>query len=537
MKRNAKLFAFMGIALVLVLTMIGCGKKEKESDIISVVTAAPVSNQNQSNDPALNATGNEVLLSEPIDENFAPILVSEVDSYVRTESEVVPIPMSVFWNPEDIIASIDNVGIVMSCSYMVPYIKENLEVTDSYYTNIASALAGLRSELAEQAVTSLDMGREFATEVFSSNGTVTEEYYDVTQMEIMRADSSVVSLLTFNENYYGGVHPNYGYNAYTFDTASGRRITFDSILSDSAKKNNYKKVSETIRDEVLKITDAGEMLDFSVIPELIAFDTLTFTIDYQGVSVYINPYVIGPYAAGSFVVHLTFKKFGDLFNGSYTKTPDSYMIDSSSEWFLYDVDGDGEYDELPGPDGDYSDYLEAVMMRASDGRLFLYQHFKDRECGDLLRVYQVNGVLHYTLCGEIKGAQIAQVVKRDDWGSTDSVDPQDFGIMYHSNVCGETYEKAFYHLGEDGLPVQHSKYFSIVSPDNDLTLKRDLVFQLIDNETDQPVQNVNLPQGTIMKMLRTNREQVVDFTTETDKIYRISLDGIDPIEFFDGLMM
>lgn len=516
------------------LVLAGCAREADDGDIVSVtvVTPAPDGIRNSADLQNSSSSVSDQLAASNV--TFEPINIATVDEYVRCDSEVVPIPVSVFWDSDEYTATLDG-RVVMSSSFMVPFVNANLAVQDPYYTGIVSALATLRSDLAASAVQTVSMGLEYASELYSVQGSDFEPYYDTTEMTVNRADSTVVSFLAHNEYYFGGVHPNYSYWGYNYDTASGRELTLLGILSEAASKNNYRKLTDAIETEVCAKTSQPEILDFSVLPDMIATDGLPFTIDYQGITVYINPYVIGPYAAGYFEVHLSFKKYGDLFTDAYRKVPASYMLATNGYQYAYDVDSDGEYEDMHAPESNALAVTSMVMVHNTDGKNYLYMYYAEEGFAGMNHVYEITGEQEYTYVASVDGVFLP-VVNYGAKAACTVADPQDLWIEAGHCVLGVTFEKAAYHINEDGVPVRHSRYFIVSYPsEEDITLKQDMIFQLVDSETDMPVENVLLPQGSVLHLYRTDCNGVVDFRAENDKIYRIRTAGLEPYGSFDGL--
>ena len=48
----------------------------------------------------------------------------------------------------------------------------------------------------------------------------------------MRADSQVISLRSYNNDYAGGVHGDYAYYGTTFDTVTGEELKIQDIVTD-----------------------------------------------------------------------------------------------------------------------------------------------------------------------------------------------------------------------------------------------------------------------------------------------------------------
>lgn len=515
--------------LLTALVLSGCSGQDKPVDVLNVVTATP----------APTAKVEDVSAEDSTDSQFVPIVVQDAPEYYRIDNEVLPIPISVVWEDEDFTKTFDD-KTIMNASFMVPYLSTGLTVTDGYYSNIAAAIASFRGILTEKAVEALEIGYNYATDAMSMGAVIAEPYYDFTRTMVNRADSSVVSFLTYNENYFGGTHMHYEYCGYNYDTATGRQLSLNEVLSDKAKKDDYSKlikiVKEQVEDSFVKwnYNAPDDFCNYSVLPNLFAQDSIPFTIDYQGITLYINTYVIGPYAAGSFTIHIPFNKYADLLTDTYKKVPCAYMIDSLVGEFAYDLNNDGVYENFVCPGSEEAGSIGySCLIHNTDGSNFIYSLKQGDNDYRYIEIYSAK-TDEIALIGK-ESREIMSVADVNPWSCHNIVDPQEFLFETRTDVLGTTFEKIACHIDENGFPQRHSRYHSFVGELPELTLKKDMTFQLIDSESDEPVENVDLPTGTILVLFRTDCLGVVDFKAENERIYRIRTENIDPDEYFEGI--
>ena len=63
-------------------------------------------------------------------------------------------------------------------------------------------------------------------------GTYSYYYSSFQSYNVMRADSQVISLRSYNNDYTGGIHGDYAYYGTTFDTVTGEELKIQDIVTD-----------------------------------------------------------------------------------------------------------------------------------------------------------------------------------------------------------------------------------------------------------------------------------------------------------------
>lgn len=187
----------------------------------------------------------------------------------------------------------------------------------------------------------------FATEEFKKDSESFSTYISTLDVQVRRADSIVVSIL---EDYYADGSRKF--NGINYDTESGKELGLADVFTDTSKIHTVveKEIMSRIgEDEPFSNTAVIEY--FKNTPE----DSITWTLDYNGVTFYFNAGDIAPTNFGVQVVTVTFAKYPDLFNKKYTIVPDEYIVSLPvSAPFYTDITGDKKADELI-ISGDYDD--------------------------------------------------------------------------------------------------------------------------------------------------------------------------------------
>lgn len=201
--------------------------------------------------------------------------------------------------------------------------KYNKEVEELY-----------QKELAELENVSLS-SEEAKKNVLSSSGNTPESN---TNCELIRADKTIVSVLLFRSTNYTGGGIEYSRSAVNFDTRSGKRLRFSDVVRDA---DRFFMLAEKRAKE-----SVGTDTEFP--PELLdkikeKGSELTWTVNQEGVSVYLDVYEYGKSRKEPAVLTVYFDEARNVFEERYTKTEEDYVIPLIGEMHLdLDIDGDGK---------------------------------------------------------------------------------------------------------------------------------------------------------------------------------------------------
>ena len=116
---------------------------------------------------------------------------------------------------------------------------------------------------------------------------------------LLFADDRVVSVKISNEGYIGGAHGFYDERLFSFDTTTGKALSWDDLVGQGSRypllrvaEAEFRKVRNVSIRESLR--DAG--FEF---PEGIEFAlSANFAITQEGIRLHYNPYEIAPYFMG-----------------------------------------------------------------------------------------------------------------------------------------------------------------------------------------------------------------------------------------------
>ena len=459
------------------------------------------------------------------------------------------------------------------------------EKTTLRYPELADALR----QLKEQKEHNFDMATESLLD--SQQFMIETESYpidltDYTECRVLRADNVLFSFIETNENYYGGAHGMYSVAGYAFDVDTGKNLSFTDIVVDETKIRDL--IAEKLDEEY------GDIFfdDIHTLIDQYDFNSLCWSISYFDVTLYFNPYDLGPYASGSQQVVFPFSKYADLFDEKYLSVPEQFVTQLSEyEQFCMDVNGDGKNEDI----GLSSKYLEddcLSVLISVDGKetdsdswsyridtylikvqnkvyLYLFEHHENDYV--TLKVYDFakedfvendNANLYIP--------EKSNFEERDNISFCESTGPV-FSNPGKVRMASRletlsTYQGTKeYHVNESGMLVTDDDYYDVEVSFLIKTLE-DIPCQIVSGEEMNTSESGTIPAGTFVKIISATEDKVFvveavgyapdenndmygfyeDDNTKynTEEIFCIQLDeefgntlnGRDVWELFDGLM-
>lgn len=308
---------------------------------------------------------------------------------------------------------------------------------------------------------------------------------------LVRADSSMVSILVATAIDQAGAHPSYVLTAYNIDPSSGMQFELDELIQDDA----YEGLAERLATALVAKYDpsdfnaymdlqmaAGENADLKEeaiiaaiaedIQPMIDEGTLTYTVGQTEITFYWEPYSLAIYAAGTLQVPITYADAPDLVWEGYTHAPSRYIstLRKTDPATILDADGKAHSLTLTVGTGnteekvldvtitlDGNDYTEqipgtqyAAYLIHVDSRNYLYIETQGTDENAYLYVYDLNG------------SAPSYVDTFDGWFTNYTPsDPDRMALLTNEavNAAGETDDDdlsklaQIYSVGADGMPV------------------------------------------------------------------------------------
>lgn len=296
-KKRTGFFLFLAVALSVMLTLSGCGRKEDAAEETEEIQAA---GQDQAGDGQTGPETEENVAEETEEE------IPEVLEAVVSETSVQEI------------ATTDNVILLRSSvqdvRVTIPGNAEAAEQINQFFADRKAAFADTTEEYrkiaqedweeraamsaAQEEAEAPGEGQE--TETAADTGAeeaVSWQSYELgVSFCVKRVDERLISIVEDSFEYTGGAHPNSVRVAYNFDTQTGERLKLEDVASDldEIRTESTQYLGDMFQDEKWQ-----EVLfsDYKNHLEDILTDSTWYT-DEEGFHIICNEYIITPHSEG-----------------------------------------------------------------------------------------------------------------------------------------------------------------------------------------------------------------------------------------------
>lgn len=398
------------------------------------------------------------------------------------------------------------------------------------------------------------------------------EYCSNSSYSVQRADNLILSVREDCNEYTGGAHGMYGIWGINYDPSTGEELTLADVCAkvDELPVILSEKVIENYADEY----ETFESLE-SILEEYKPED-YNWTMGYQGITFYFNPYEIASYAMGTIKVTLWFDESPELFDEKFFEKPTTGYVmelplDNEVEINLnkerkdklkistyYETEEDEEYgvQRLRVTLNDNSYYEEEyygydfypclVCVNDSDKeQYFLYVQGIAENDYSCISIYDLNGE-EIKMIDRLSGVGFCGVWDEDagEYGTYYSCvfsNPQEFELGTRMEILGTWTGKRLYSIdAENGIPKPMTEYFTISNSWNPAVSRIPLEVTMLPDETKE-----ELAAGTEFYFIRTDGESYVDARLADGRECRImveivdyvqTINGVDQWECFDNLL-
>lgn len=430
------------------------------------------------------------------------------------------------------------------------------------YQKLQEALQTSNKEKKEKQEKQYQDNLSYAHDELENNGQYFETYTANERVFTRRADSKVLSLLYCGDTYSGGAHGYYYCWGETLDTQTGAKLNLSDVVTDlsslsscvSEQMNKYWSDLELFTDMDSYFQDTEE-------------ENISWTLDYNGITIYFNPYDIAAYASGAQVVTLSYEEYPNLVKEEYKTVPGSYGVElSPGNTFFYDIDMDGKLDQLDiygtmSDDGYYEGQLiivngkeyedeiygygiKPVFIHTAGGDNYLYiQNNMDNDYRAIC-VYGLREDGAEKAC-EFNGGFHEIMREMETYYPSECVltDPEEFVLDVRTDALSTSTGFRTYCVGDDGAPKSDVAWFELQTT-HILTVKRDIEVMIVSKDTGKEQGTEILKEGTKVETFRTDNESFVDVKLEDGRIgrfqmtfeYPMTIDGMDVEKIFDGIM-
>jgi hypothetical protein len=380
---------------------------------------------------------------------------------------------------------------------------------------------------------------------------------------VRRIDGRVLSILEEEKGVINGEDYT-AYDSITYDAVTGKVLGLEDVVSDTAAFWNA--IAEGCGKQGL----SKEAFDNALNARTEQGEELSWTVEPQGVTVWFDSGELDDKASGSHQVQLLFSEAEGMFTDKYcasegkqttmlpvgslmfigggsdgTKELLSITAQYDENQYMQDVEitlGDKTYVE----DEIFTYDIRPYLLLTDTGKSMLYIEYRFDNDYRSIGIYDLNG-------GEPRLVDMTNdhFLLTFDEAEDQSVNylftnPDGFKLATRLDLLStiDGYKDA--HIDDDGRPVYDSDEYS-VARDLTITTKRAITVDLVDKNSGQvTAKDVEIPEGSPLKLYSSDNKTYVDAITDKDERVRIYVDtandwpltvnGTDIFECFDGMI-
>lgn len=343
-----------------------------------------------------------------------------------------------------------------------------------------------------------------------------ETYRFSNDVQIRRADTVAVSILEASYTKLGSELEYWGMNGLNYDTQTGQQLKITDVITDMSK------LPELVKAELNSHMWSADFFSETAVEdyfEAMSPKDLSWTLEYNGVTLYFSAGIFAEEGFGRSSATLTFEQYPELFQEKYKRVPEAYMVRMPvNASFFVNLDNDPDVEELeiwaghePGTD-DYYDFgiytdqdasyyyeelfaydLNPYYVRTIDGRNYLYLFHEQEEALNRhmrLSVYEIS-YCEFEKIGEMDaGPYYRQVGEEFIDVFAIPTDPHKFYMDDFSDYSRnyefdygvyEQQEPVEYFIGGDGMPQRADQeiiyvdsaeaFLEAIAPDTSIILQ------------------------------------------------------------------
>lgn len=545
-----KRYTYLVLAATLALSACSNGAKEKET------TSAVVETQ--------KAEEHMTLATEAV-------LETEAATEIPSDEEV---EVTSFHTPLNIALTAEYEGEWNEKGPIITADSAKLLILDDGYENLKKAIDQYNKDTWQQVYEVYSENLEYTKEGIYPEGTSLSISREI---ELKRADSHVLSFINTETAFLGGAHGSYYENTVVFDTETGEKLELTDVVTDldSVYKLVVAYLEENYEKEWFYEDYKDWLCEMFYEPESETSSPIEWILTMEGLEFRFSPYVLGPWASGSFEAKIPYADHEALFQEKYLSMVEHpiHMVEPETE-LLIDTNGDGldervwftvEWDENTynttltvnrngkteddaevnssvSKDDIYGWYQRAYLMYAEDHVPYLYVEFgmeNDWEKMEIVRLAETVETKDMEYIGGTRNAIYGHFVS----------DPRQFALYDRVDVLGTYMSFKKYSVGTDGMPVTEDAMYQIANAyfqwEHALTSKKDLNVMIHVDGSGEKKEEI-LPKGTKFRPCMTDGSSVIVMELEdgrrcdiqvekhpNDYIYYVN--GVSEYDLFENL--
>lgn len=355
-----------------------------------------------------------------------------------------------------------------------------VQVLDAGYEALKEALNQFNETNWQEIQTIYTENLEWAKEASAAGSAA--EYFIFREIDMERTDDGVVSFWNDESSYMGGAHGGYYRSGKTFDSQTGAALELSDVVTD------MEAVYEYVKNDLKESYTQGELFEDyeTTLEEMFRIPTepsgdgvlpLEWALGQEGLIFTFNPYVLGPWAAGSQTITIPYEGNEGLFSEKYLAAgPRTAKRIAQWETVYLDMNGDGQEESLSfSVESDEESFTsklsvsrsekekeeftcggtfaDAYVMDSPSGRHYLYVEFAVENDLRNLEVFDLSmedgGELKHvgTSYESIYGHFLA--------------DASEFSLSSRLDILGTYMAYRTYHVGENGMPEADETVYTI----------------------------------------------------------------------------
>ena len=222
-------------------------------------------------------------------------------------------------------------------------------------------------------------------------------------IQVRRADSVVLSLLSDSYADFGMIYGVHAINGTTYDSQTGQVLELSDVIKD------MEPVPALVEQELNRHMWVGDFSYDGVVADYFRNTPMvgiSWTLDYNGVTFYFGEGDLAEEGNGPQTATVSFAQHPELFEEKYMAVPDAYMVELPLDRsFFADLDGDGDLDELNVTgwyDSDVGMYSDFGIYTDTDG----YYHYEEFPADSYAPYYvktAAGGHYLYLFCEQLEG--------------------------------------------------------------------------------------------------------------------------------------
>lgn len=178
---------------------------------------------------------------------------------------------------------------------------------------------------------------------FDLNRTDFETYTSLLDVQVRRADSLVISLLSDSYSDYGGIENFRAFHGSNYDPQSGKELALNDVVKEI---NN--DLALAVQEELTDHMWTGDFYSEYAVEDYFAntpYDSFSWTLDYTGVTFYFAPGDLCD--EGAMTATVSFAKHPELFYEKFMTVPAEYTVELPMDIsFFTQLDADDAFEEI-----------------------------------------------------------------------------------------------------------------------------------------------------------------------------------------------